>query len=422
MARRRAAPMYRPIALPSAGSRALRAYETELVVGRVRELEFYDNRETTWWMLTSNDTITPDVVRALPDKPWAASAFRRNPNFFAKDVLELASCHRRSGCSCVAGGVHYAGKPDYTFLDLEKLAFTEGCSLESTYIESRRFASMRDAFGTESPRMSWQLFRKYFKGTTDCLTNPAVANASAIRENPGFPWSARANAEALYKNPAIGAEELAELERLYPGLPWFDWTRYSWSDAVTWDIVERYWDKPWDISGLSRDPKVIDWERLSKYPDGLVRSGEAAPADGSRAWNWKGLSANPAIATWERICEHPDLSWWSEGLSLNKNVCVWEAIAAPPPGQPRAGPACWKPRAQCYVWSKVRFVSDAERAAWARRWMAAWHIQRRWLAAYYTPETRVWRNRMLWEFSGLQGAVGAAGDSAGATRAVAATS
>ena len=61
--------------------------------------------------------------------------------------------------------------------------------------------------------------------------------------------------------------------------------------------------------------------------------------------------------------------------------------------------------------------------------MAAWLIQRRWLSAYYTPDTRVWRTRMLRDVSGLQSELGGAADAAepggaaaGATRAVAATS
>ena len=159
------------------------------------------------------------------------------------------------------------------------------------------------------------------------------------------------------------------------------------------------------MAGLSRNKRVVTWKRLAEYPDGLVRAGDAADADGSRAWNWKSLSANPAIATWKRICEHPELPWWSEGLAINRAVCVWDAIAAPPPGQQRAGPSCWNPLQYCFVWSKIQFVGDAERVAWAQRWMAAWRIQRRWLPLYYTPGTPVWKRRMLRELGDLQGAV-----------------
>ena len=386
--------MSEPSGGPSAGARALRAFATELVVSRIRELNLYENRDYCWWMISSNREVTLDVVKALPDKPWEPSAFKYNPAFSAADIVEYAKLQKG------ARDVYYSSKPDFKFADLERMAFAEDCSLESTVINSRRFAMMRHTFGTENPNMTWELFRKYFKGINDCLTNTAVANARAIRENPTFPWDSEVNSRMLLMNRAIGAEALAELEQLYPGLPWFDWTRYSWSDAVTWEIVVKYWDKPWNMSGLSRNKKVIDWCRLSEWPRGL---GKEPELEASRAWDWRGLSANPAVATWKRICEHPDLPWCPEGLAINREVCVWEAIAAPPAGQPRAGQPAWNPLQYCFVWSKVQFVGDAERAEWARRWMAAWRIQRRWLAAYYTPGTRVWRCRMLWEFSGLQG-------------------
>jgi len=385
---------------PSAGARALRAFATELAVGRIRDLDFYDNRENSWWMISSNREVTLDFVKALPHKPWKPSAFKYNPAFSAGDIVEYAKLQKG------ARDVYYSSKPDFTFADLERMAFAEDCSLESTVIDSRRFAMMRHAFGTESPNMTWELYQRYFRGDYDCLTNPAVANARAIRENPTFPWDSEVNRRLLIMNPAMGAEALAELEQLYPGLFWWDWARYSWSDAVTWEIVKRFWDKPWNMAGLSRNKRVVTWKRLAEYPDGLVRAGDAADADGSRAWNWKSLSANPAIATWKRICEHPELPWWSEGLAINRAVCVWEAIAAPPPGQPRAGPSCWKPSQYCFIWSRVQFVGDAERAEWARRWMAAWKIQRRWLSLYYTPGTRVWLCRMMWDVSGLQSELG----------------
>ena len=429
MAQRRAAPMYRPIALPSAGSRALRAYETELVVGRIRDLDFWnDNRDTCWWMLSTNHDVTLDVVKALPEKPWDPAGFRYNPSFSASDLVEYTKLQKiRCGSADGAGDaatrdVYYSGKPDFHFADLERMFADEGYPIDGVYGMPRRLSMMKDVFGQENPNMTWDLYQRHFAGARSPMANPAVANARTIRENPTFQWGDKYNYDVMMLNRAMGAEALAELERLYPGIPFWNWSQYSWSDAVTWNVVMQYWDKPWDMAGLSRNSKVIDWKRLADWPNGLVRAGDAAPADRSRAWDWKGLTANPAVATWRRVRENPDLPWWPESLSLNREVCLWEAISAPPEDWVRAGVRCWKPRAQCYVWSKVRFVSDAERAHLARRWMAAWRIQRRWLAAYYTPETRVWRNRMLWEFSGLQGAVGAAGDSAGATRAVAATS
>ena len=408
-------------------SRTLQAFATELTVSRIRDLDFYDdNRTIYWWMLSTNHDVTLDVVKALPEKPWDPAGFRYNPSFSASDLLEYTKWQkeRRGAGDGAIRDVYYSGKPDVQFADVERMFADEGYQIDAVYGMPHRLSMMKNVFGQENPNMTWDLYQRHFAGDRAPMANPAIANARTIRENPTFQWGDKYNYDVMMLNRAMGAEALAELDKLYPGIPFWDWARYSWSDAVTWNVVQLHWDKPWDMAGLSRNSNVVDWARLSEWPNGLVRAGDAAPADRSRAWNWKGLSANPAIATWERICEHPELPWWSAGLAITREVGVWEAIASPPPGQPRAGPACWKPRAHCFVWSKVRFVCDAERAAWARRWMAAWKIQRRWLSEYYTPETRVWRTRMLWEFGGLsrlQGAAVAGGAGTGAG-AVAATS
>jgi hypothetical protein len=373
-------------------------------------------------MVAGNPDVTLDVMKALPDKPWlaAAGALQRNTSFSAADIREFAEWKKKPRCSCGSmcqncyeSRVYITSKPDFSFADLERMAAAEGCSLDPPIFKSNVFLLAYERFGERNPNMTWQLYERFFcdkyrhgyDGGRCYLVNPAVANARAIRENPSFPWNDKRNAEILYLNPAIGAEALSELERLYPGLPFWNWSAYSWSDAVTWNIVVKYWDKPWDMSGLSRNKNVINWGRLSEWPRGL---GKEPELEASRLWNWNALSANPAVATWQRVCEHPELPWWSEGLAINRAVCVWEAIAAPPPGQPRAGPPAWNPLQYCFVWSKIQFVGDAERVAWAQRWMATWKIQRRWLPLYYTPGTAVWKRRMLRELGDLQGAGGAA--------------
>lgn len=405
------------------GARALRAFETETIVARLRDLEFYDsNRITCWWMIAANPNVTLDVVKALPEKPWlsVSGALERNAGFSGADVREFTEWRRAhpnaSACACGTCGamrtIRFSGKKDFTFADLERMAADEGCTV-SVASSSYRFYLARNLFCSDNPNMTWQLYERYFRDDSECLGNPAVANARAIRENPAFPWHARGKADRLFRNPAIGAEALAELERLHPGLPFWDWGSYSWSDAVTWEIVVRHWDKPWCMRGLSRNPKVVDWRRLSEWPHGLGKEGEAELAE-ARRWCWKRLSENPAVATWARVCERPELPWCAEGLANNPAVCVWEAIAAPPPGQPRAGPSCWDPAQCCFVWSKVQFVGAHEREAWARRWLAARRIQRAWCAAYYTPGTPVWRRRMAREVAELQG-LGAGGAAAAAS-------
>ena len=408
----------RPQPQPRAGACALRAFETELAVSRLRDLKFiYGRPDTCWCMIAMNPTVTLDVMKALPDKPWS-NYIEKNPSFSAADIREFCAWRKTlpkgddsdgddDGDDDGYNAPRFSHKKDFTAADMERMT-AEDCPDNPMFLNSLRVCFMRDMFGKQNPNMTWEIYQRDYYDDPECLENPAVANARTIRENPTFPWDSEpVNVKMLLRNPAIGVKALAELERLYVGLPFWDWEAYSWSEAVTWEVVVRYWDKGWDMAGLSRNPKVVTWQRLSEWPDGL---GKQPGLSSLRQWNWKSLSENPAVATWERICERPELPWSRNNLAINPAVCVWEAIADPPPGQLPKQPRFWKqsdyfPLA---IWSKIQFVGDAERAEWAQRWMATWRIQQFWLQLYYTPDTGVWKRRMLRELGDLQGAGGAA--------------
>lgn len=363
------------------GARALRAFETETIVARLRDLEFYDsNRHIAWWMVSTNVSLTPEAILALPQKPWNRWAISRNPRVSYADAERIcAAIEKDCDVPC-----DFADRPEVQFADVADSA---------NYVERRIFAQ-------QNPNMTLDLYLAHpdDRAFADALENPAVANARVLRERPDFPW--KNHARALARNPAFGDEALRELEALAPELfapksaddagekKRWNWYAYSWNEALSWKTVARHRDKPWHMYAIARNPKVVDFARWRAMPDGL------GPG---LAWNWCALSANPAVATWDRVRAHPELPWCKEELALNPAVCLWEAVAPDAPPLMRPNPA--DPR----FWSKVQFVGAHEREAWARRWLAARRIQRAWCAAYYTPGTPVWRRRMARDVAELQG-------------------
>ena len=128
-----------------------------------------------------------------------------------------------------------------------------------------------------------------------------------------------------YKNKIfemITREELnSKLEKKYENdfsLMWFEYMINTFSEKLDWywlcrntnitfDIVEKYSDKPWDWDGLSRNPNIT-FDIVEKYID--------------KPWNWTELSINPNI-TFDIIEKYSDKPWdlWC-GLSMNPNITI----------------------------------------------------------------------------------------------------
>ena len=73
----------------------------------------------------------------------------------------------------------------------------------------------------------------------------------------------------------------------------FDFRILSFNANITFDIVEKHIDKPWDWVGLSCNPNIT-FDIVEKHID--------------KPWSWYGLSCNPNV-TFAFVEKHIDKPW-----------------------------------------------------------------------------------------------------------------
>ena len=100
------------------------------------------------------------------------------------------------------------------------------------------------------------------------------------------------------------------------------------SPNLSFDIVEKYIDKPWNLSVLSHNPNITsdivekhinkpwDWQMLSNNPN---ITSDIVEEHNDKPWNWYDLSRHPNI-TFHIIEKHIDKHWDWCVLSLNPNI------------------------------------------------------------------------------------------------------
>jgi hypothetical protein len=85
-------------------------------------------------------------------------------------------------------------------------------------------------------------------------------------------------------------------------------------------------DKPWDWSGVSRNPNITmqmingnpnkpwEWNYISRNPNLTMQMIIDNP---DKPWDWFYISSNPNI-TWQMITDNPNKPWDWENISFNK--------------------------------------------------------------------------------------------------------
>ena len=104
----------------------------------------------------------------------------------------------------------------------------------------------------------------------------------------------------MCKNPAMALDivrENSEHASRY-------WSRLSINPAITWKVVQEYFDRPWDWTALSANPNITF---------GIVQQNPQI------CWNWTNLSRNPNITS-QIVRENVELPWDWYMLSYNKNI------------------------------------------------------------------------------------------------------
>ena len=80
---------------------------------------------------------------------------------------------------------------------------------------------------------------------------------------------------------------------------------------ITWDIIQKNLDKPWNWWSLSCNPNIT-WKIIEQNLE--------------KPWNWSRLCRNPNI-TWKIVEQNPEKPWNWSSLSRNSNfLCSEEDI------------------------------------------------------------------------------------------------
>ena len=135
--------------------------------------------------------------------------------------------------------------------------------------------------------------------------------------------------------------------------PWNFQILSSNVEALTWAFVEAHADKAWNWKRLSEEHDVL-WPFVERHLD--------------KEWDWFRLSRSETL-TWAFVEKHPELPWDWGNLLSNKRLWAWRAD---------------------------------EKEAYARRFLAARRIQRRWRECVRNPNCVVCRRRLAREFGGLE--------------------
>jgi hypothetical protein len=143
-----------------------------------------------------------------------------------------------------------------------------------------------------------------------------------------------------------------------------------------------------------------------------------APENRDLPWRWD-VASQRADVTAAIVAEHSELEWDWEALSVHRNITVsfmaahaalpwaWELV------EHKYGVA-WDTHKHMYelphfaatfalMAPEVIFcVHDKILSAYARRHMAAWKIQQKWLHAFYDPDHVVCQRRLSREFAATE--------------------
>lgn len=95
----------------------------------------------------------------------------------------------------------------------------------------------------------------------------------------------------------------------YPQLPW-EYDILSMNPNITWDIIKKNKSKNWSYYNFSRNPNC-KWEYVVEEPD--------------KSWSYHHLSSNPNI-TWKIIQENPDVDWDYYEYCQNPNFNLHEVM------------------------------------------------------------------------------------------------
>jgi hypothetical protein len=256
------------------------------------------------------------------------------------------------------------------------------------------------------------------------------------RLSDGLPW----NLGCVAQNPAVPIKVARELleQRECTNVFWLLSYRYDLTDSYVEEHINEKWNWFAVLRCANLSPEFLQ-KHYQKWPAGVMWNPrapmeflKAIPDFSGKYYHW---SYNPLL-TREVLKEFPDKDWRMDKVCANCNLTaadvksmglrgytgycrqesrisrqmnfdqfsilyahnvkltVTEIIEDYMPTRVLHDYAIW----ECFSQNPYLFGFKEELAAFARRHMAAFRIQQRWLRCYYDPDHPVCRRRLLREF------------------------
>lgn len=236
-----------------------------------------------WSNISKNQNVTWEIVQKYPYYKWNFSELKKNPNI-TTDIIKK---------NINSFGIFY-----YNIYD----DIHENTNLTWKFVEKNR-------------HIYWD-----YKKLAQTLDIPF----DVLLENK-FRWfntyrnRSRLNSYSYYLNDVKTTDvspEREEYDKLCDNKDF--WQTISSNPNITWDIVEKHFDEPWDWTKMYKNPYVT-WQIIQNI---LL---ESRFNHENRIYIWYNISMNPNI-TWDIVCQNPNQPWDWEGLSLNPNM-TWQIIS-----------------------------------------------------------------------------------------------
>jgi len=247
-------------------------------------LNLYPDIEVS--QLSKHPCITWDIIQAHPEKSWNWEFISMNSNI-TWEIIQ--------------------SNPIMPW-DWHFISMNPNITWEIIHENPDKAWNLNNALGHLN--ITWSTIEQYLgkPRTFQCIINNQNIMAELFHEfmDMDIPDNSSRFWTLLSKNPKISWDMIQK----HIDKPW-DWHELSASFKITWGIIQLNTDKPWDWSNLSRNPNIT-WDIIQSNPD--------------KNWNYEMVSTNPNItweimnnhydrflnyssSTWMYMCSNPNLTW-----------------------------------------------------------------------------------------------------------------
>lgn len=265
----------------------------------------HSDKPWSWFRLSQNPSITFDTVFLHPEKPWDWQGLSRNPHLTWEIVYSQIV------------------KPwDWSFI------FENINTIPGNVMQFIQLLFTRDTF--DDLNMTKQ---EVFDVLSSCKHVPISLimetasiypwNWNRVIDHPEFHWKLAKGNKYFTNWYRISQHSSVQWEDVirHPKLPW-NWKGLTSNASISWDIIARYPQKPWCMKELAKNHSIsIDTMLL-----------DTTHAYEHIHWDWNTLSYHPRL-TWQVVTKHIDKPWNWTKLSerfdalMQQEVCRYKLAA-----------------------------------------------------------------------------------------------